>query len=1297
MKDFVLGILRSIESMTKERKLQFYIDSPEDDDDNTVDQDNPSPSHLHHDNNDAQTPPSNYPQSDSGPDMVPKTTNTSPNVAGRVAGSASGAAAAAAVGLGGVKNGRSASVEDEDDEERRENSETSTWASRNWKNRRRRTGSDVQGSISGSFSSQTEAENPLTRRSEDVVVEINNAVREDGEDEGRQAPVAGTPPCPPQRTRNSQDQCHRLSTGPIPRPRKFSRENSVDSEQDSDPAYDRPPPPRPRLPPKRAAADVNNGGRGYGYNNDVVLDISPHARKPSGEILKNGSEREPKDPQAYSDEALDISHRTRKPSGGILKNDSEREPMDPQDYSDEALDISPRVRKPSGGIPRNSVGRESLELQDLNQTARRSSRELLGPGTPIETIPEVVSESDSVFVYPTRNRTPSGDVDPEVEEILQGPGLTMSDEDFQENYLGNIPANKRMYGVFPPQYRHSPSTTSPNGAGPPLAGARRYRLSASESGGKRISFDFTNQGFANDEHDPTATNGSDDDDDRQHPIINSSNGSNPRKANGLSSVQSAPDLRLNERYKRARRFSQASIASNASDASLSRTVAAHVRRDSIALFSDKVNTHALKRTQKRLAAEMGQLRKAHNHMSNKEIVTKYRLHIFVGLIFLITLLFVSLGWYYRDKTREEDLNNQKIFVDPRRRILTLSDGQDEVSVLLGQNLPQWQLPLHCPILTRGNPNSKECLWKNNAVLRVDYFVAKDEDSGGSAQCYNVSWQTLRPPRVPYDCFDVGNAVWYGPSNQSTETFPIRGTFDYIPTPYQLGNGGIFSSVVDLYWLSSSGVGLLLNADNPLTLRWNTTKPNYMCVVSNYTGPLYGQTGRNALPIMNYTLCNGPDPLTTHLVMKSMLRGMKDQGVPSLDMFSAPQWSVSGITRKTDYDQEEVKAIISRLKMHKLNCSLLVLDGDWQRSHGDLTFDPARFSNLTNMTDSVHGTCDLALEVSPYFDYRSLDNFHSGVDKQLFVRDAGGHVPGLTHWQNGAAVAMLDVSRTSSRAWFHSLMTTLFREADARALRVSYGNEGWLPYKPTFSDGSITLHKLRRQLTEMMATFTSRLVVEHTAGSQTLPALLAVRTDIQVRDGRSCLVNTIEKALTLGLLGYPYVLADGFSVPEGRQSFLSSQPSRDLFTRWMQMAAFFPAYKFSVPPWIYDEETIGLAQNLSRLHTDLVLKAIKSPELKQDAENGLPVLRPVWWVDPSNLDLHALHVNDEFLVGDSLLVAPVLCEGVTQRNIYVPKGVWSDKLKNNIVLGPKLLEDYRVGLNEVPYFERMPVYDDELKE
>lgn len=69
------------------------------------------------------------------------------------------------------------------------------------------------------------------------------------------------------------------------------------------------------------------------------------------------------------------------------------------------------------------------------------------------------------------------------------------------------------------------------------------------------------------------------------------------------------------------------------------------------------------------------------------------------------------------------------------------------------------------------------------------------------------------------------------------------------------------------------------------------------------------------------------------------------------------------------------------------------------------------------------------------------------------------------------------------------------------------------------------------------------------------------------------------------------------------------------------------------------------------------------------------------------------LNDEFLVGDELLVAPILCEGVTVRDIYVPPGVWGDRLKNNILVqGPKILYNYRIELNEVAYFVRMKVYN-----
>ena len=43
---------------------------------------------------------------------------------------------------------------------------------------------------------------------------------------------------------------------------------------------------------------------------------------------------------------------------------------------------------------------------------------------------------------------------------------------------------------------------------------------------------------------------------------------------------------------------------------------------------------------------------------------------------------------------------------------------------------------------------------------------------------------------------------------------------------------------------------------------------------------------------------------------------------------------------------------------------------------------------------------------------------------------------------------------------------------------------------------------------------------------------------------------------------------------------------------------------------------------------------------------------VWWLDP--MDEEALGLEDEFLLGDSLLVAPVLEEGAVKRDVYLPR-------------------------------------------
>lgn len=56
------------------------------------------------------------------------------------------------------------------------------------------------------------------------------------------------------------------------------------------------------------------------------------------------------------------------------------------------------------------------------------------------------------------------------------------------------------------------------------------------------------------------------------------------------------------------------------------------------------------------------------------------------------------------------------------------------------------------------------------------------------------------------------------------------------------------------------VGLFLNANNPFALKWNSDVANQLCVVSNYTGPLYAERHQDRLPQLDYTICKGPDVL-----------------------------------------------------------------------------------------------------------------------------------------------------------------------------------------------------------------------------------------------------------------------------------------------------------------------------------------------------------------------------------------------------------------------------------------------------
>lgn len=83
--------------------------------------------------------------------------------------------------------------------------------------------------------------------------------------------------------------------------------------------------------------------------------------------------------------------------------------------------------------------------------------------------------------------------------------------------------------------------------------------------------------------------------------------------------------------------------------------------------------------------------------------------------------------------------------------------------------------------------------------------------------------------------------------------------------------------------------------------------------------------------------------------------------------------------------------------------------------------------------------------------------------------------------------------------------------------------------------------------------------------------------------------------------------------------------------------------------------------------------------------GFPIFRPAWWLSPT--DPVAFTIEDEFLIGDEVLVAPITEKGQTWRDIYLPgEGhLWLDTNSARVFDGGTTLRNYSASLAEVPVF------------
>lgn len=159
--------------------------------------------------------------------------------------------------------------------------------------------------------------------------------------------------------------------------------------------------------------------------------------------------------------------------------------------------------------------------------------------------------------------------------------------------------------------------------------------------------------------------------------------------------------------------------------------------------------------------------------------------------------------------------------------------------------------------------------------------------------------------------------------------------------------------------------------------------------------------------------------------------------------------------------------------------------------------------------------------------------------------------------------------------------------------------------------------------------------------------------------------SLGTVLGLGLCGVPYAGPD-VGVSGGSPS------SPELYLRWFQLGAYLPLFRTRAAigagcrePWEFG------AQVLDGVREVLVVRERLRPYWVTLAHlarlSGAPYVRPLWWATPGDRALR--ECEDAFLLGDALLVAPVLEPGAVQRPVRLPPGRWYDTVSGAVYEGP----------------------------
>ena len=403
-----------------------------------------------------------------------------------------------------------------------------------------------------------------------------------------------------------------------------------------------------------------------------------------------------------------------------------------------------------------------------------------------------------------------------------------------------------------------------------------------------------------------------------------------------------------------------------------------------------------------------------------------------------------------------------------------------------------------------------------------------------------------------------------------------------------------------------------------------------------------------------------------------------RGIPPREFFEVPQYN-TWIELTYNQNQADILRYAHGLIDNSYPAGILMIDDMWQKYCGCWEFDRDRFFDPKAMCDELHALgFKIMLWTCPYVSPDSTE-FRELRDMGGLTKTADGSIS-LHEWWDGYSAA-LDLTNPVAMVWYNEKLHRLCREYGVDGFKFDAGDARfYVRDKISLGDAD------PNTFSEVWAKFGLNYPYnEYRAcvGAQGYPLVqrLADKNHSWDENGMASL---IPNTLTQGILGYAYTCPD--MIGGGEYSFfqgenLADQLDQELVVRYAQCAALMPMMQFSVAPFrVLSEENARLCLRAARLHTQFGHMILSLAE--QAGKTGEPIARYMEYEFPNS---GFETVTDQFMLGDRILVAPVVTKGQESRRVKLPAGRWA-YLGEDLYDGNQTVT-VETPLSVLPYFEK----------